>query len=91
MQPRPSEEITLSFPQTDSFASFLSYMQRRFSNLVALDAPIPALLREHQSEANVRGDSSSALDNGMPRTMFDTLDVINQHTFTESPPLRRAG
>ena len=87
MQSRRPEENVLSPLPTDSIASFLGYMQRRLSDFVALDArPIPSLLSEYQSRAN--DGSSSALVNG---TTFETIDVITQHTFIESPPLRRAG
>lgn len=94
MQQRPSEGNIVSPLPTDSVASFLGYMQRRFSEFVASDAAhIPALLREHQPNANDEDPSSALVNNdtGPSRTTFDTLDVITQRHFSKSLPLRRAG
>ena len=64
-------------------------MQRRFSDLVASDArSIPGSLPDHEHQSNVNDDPPV---NGTPRTMFGTIDVMNQHNFIESPPWRRAG
>jgi hypothetical protein len=91
---RPEGNSVSPFP-TDSIASFLGYMQSRFSDLVASDArSIPGSLPDHQHQSNVNDDPSSASVNGTPRTMFGTIDVMNQHNvvhFIESPPWHRAG
>ena len=70
--------------------SFLAYMHRRLSDIVASESR-PIL---QEPPPNVNNESSSPLLSGLSRISHGSIDVMIQYNpphFTESPSLRRAG